>query len=190
MRNNMVDLETLGKVPGCAILSIGVVAFAFGHVEHGEEIMDSGFYTVVNRQSCFDNFLHSDPETMTWWDDQSEAARVVLHESMELSKSTPLPDALDALNAYVTSFGGKDARVWGNGSDFDNAILAAAFHACGKKPAWNFWNNRCYRTLKNLDMRGTKAERVGTYHNALDDAKTQALHARQIARDLDLTGIN
>ena len=68
-------------------------------------------------------------------------------------------------------------KLWGNGSDFDNVLMITACEAAGVKPAWKFYNHRCHRTLKNLCRSVTMPERVGTYHNALDDAKTQALHA-------------
>jgi len=62
------------------------------------------------------------------------------------------------------------------GSDFDNAILYAAYAASGLEQAWEYWNSRCFRTLKAL-VPHVKMEKGGVAHNALDDAKNQALHA-------------
>jgi hypothetical protein len=69
-----------------------------------------------------------------------------------------------------------EVNVWGNGAAFGNVILRSAYAACGLLPPWEFWNDRCYRTLKNLRP-DIKLERSGTHHNALDDAITQAEHA-------------
>jgi len=71
------------------------------------------------------------------------------------------------------------ATLWGNGSTFDNVILSNAYRAIGVKQPWDFWNDRCYRTLKSLYPH-VKLERSGVAHNALDDAKSQAMHAVRI----------
>jgi hypothetical protein len=40
-------------------------------------------------------------------------------------------------------------RIWGNGANFDNPLLACAFEAAGVRPCYKFFNERCYRTVKN-----------------------------------------
>lgn len=52
--------------------------------------------------------------------------------------------------------------------------------AAGLEQPWAFWNDRCYRTLKARSE--LKIARTGTHHNALDDAKSQALHLITIWR--------
>lgn len=178
MKDVMVDLETLGNTPGSAFLSIGAVAF---DPDTGE-IDDPGFYSVVNVHSCVIAGLRFDQDTLDWWAKQSEAARQVLKEAW--SPNAPrLADALHGFSRYVHEHGGASARVWGNGADFDNALLTAAFKAAGIAPGWKFWNSRCFRTLKNLYPKIT-VERIGTFHNALDDAKTQAVHALRIFAEM------
>jgi hypothetical protein len=175
MSNVMNDLETLGSRPGCAILSIGAVAF---HTDKPWKTqLGPEFYVVINRDSCRRAGLHEDVDTLAWWAKQSEeASRVIaLAEKSEVS----LKQGLNQLTTYLTQFGLRRVKVWGNGADFDNAILACAYAAVGLKLPWDFWNNRCYRTLKNLVL-SPKLKREGTYHNALDDAKTQANHAIEL----------
>jgi exodeoxyribonuclease VIII len=162
----MVDLETLGNRPGCKILSIGAVAF-------GPEGLGEEFYVVVDRESQTDFGLHEDASTIEWWDKQTVEAKSVL---IEAEDGEPLSRCLLNFNAYLARFGMSDIKLWGNGSDFDNAILISCYAATKQQAGWKFWNNRCYRTLKSLHP-GVKLNRTGTYHNALDDAKTQALHA-------------
>jgi hypothetical protein len=174
MDNIMVDLETLGRRAGCSILSIGVVAFCPDSGKLGDEL-----YIVVQRKSCVEAGLHEDDDTLRWWAGQTEAARQVLIDAETSKKAVPLDKALEQLSAFITHHGGKNAKVWGNGADFDNAILTACYAAVKQTQPWDFWNNRCYRTLKSL-VRGPKLQRVGTYHNALDDAKSQALHAIEL----------
>lgn len=83
---------------------------------------------------------------------------------------------LSNFNIFLDSCCDKDSRLlWGNGSDFDNVILASAYRSCNLEVPWKFWNNRCYRTVKALRP-DIKIHRSGTYHNALDDAVSQAEH--------------
>lgn len=182
--NVMVDLETRGTVPGCIILSIGAVAYSTRSGELGKE-----FYTVVSTPSCKEAFLFEQADTMAWWGKQSEQARAVLRQS-EMDSAPTLRDALTYFNNWLASLGDKkNLYVYGNGADFDNPLLASAYHAVGMKQGWASYNGRCYRTLKSLPavlgltcppiQRGT-----GTHHNALDDAKAQALHAIEIMKVL------
>ena len=69
----------------------------------------------------------------------------------------------------------KHLYVWGNGAAFDNAILSTAYDICDWPQPWMFWNDRCYRTMK-AQHRDVDFVRLGTYHNALDDAESQAEH--------------
>lgn len=185
MLDVMGDLETLGHVPGFVILSIGAIAFdEAGLCGDG----DDGFYCVVHRPSCEEAFLSVSPETEAWWRRQAADAQEVLEQSLNPAASLPLAVALERFNTFLGRFGGrKNVRLWGNGSDFDNAGLACAYDAVKIKPGWEFWNNRCYRTLKNLAPE-VNMDRDGTYHNAFDDARSQAKHAIRIleARGLSL----
>lgn len=174
MEHVMIDLETLGRRAGCAILSIGAVAFDAKAKELGPEL-----YTVVRLDSCEKAGLHIDPDTIAWWEKQSPEAQKVLKQARAARGNKVLPKALEELNKYLSQFDLKKVKVWGNGSDFDNAILTACYAAIGQNIPWEFWNNRCYRTLKSLKPQ-VKLARQGTYHNALDDAKSQAAHAIQL----------
>lgn len=174
MQDVMVDLETLGTVPGCSILSIGAVAF-----DEFDVLEEDGFYTAVSSKSCQEAGLHEDEETKKWWSNQSEAARKVLDDAGRVGTPS-LITALTALGHFIDKF--NNARVWGNGADFDNPIIAVAARAVGLQPKklWKPYNGRCYRTVKNQypDIRMVRS--VGTYHNALDDSINQARHLQQI----------
>lgn len=175
MQNIMIDLETWGSCPGCGIVSIGAVAFC-----PINKTVDGGYYIVVGRESCQEVYLAESDDTKAWWAKQAEEAKQVLALTEDVKASVPVKLALEQLNRYVGRYGGfKNCKVWGNGADFDNAILAAAYDACDMKPAWAFWNNRCYRTIKNLAP-DIKIVREGTYHNALDDARSQVSHLFQV----------
>lgn len=166
----MLDLETLGTRPGCVVLSIGAVSFEYTS-GLGEE-----FYVVINQKSCEAAGLTADRATLGWWMSKSPEAREVLTQSRK--GGVPLVEAVEQFTSYVKKFD-SEVRVWGCGSDFDNPIVSHLYHVLGKRQPWKYPNNRCYRTLKNL-VPAIPMERVGTYHNALDDAKSQALHAIKI----------
>lgn len=170
MKHVMVDLETLGTAPGCVILSVGAVEF------DPAEGLGREFYAVIHTESCTDAGLFIDPDTKAWWDKQKAEARQVLEDAEDENVSNSLSAVLKEFGAWLP----KGAIVWGNGADFDNPILSAAYKAVGEKQPWGNWNGRCYRTLKNM-FPAVKLVREGTYHNALSDAISQAKHAIAIA---------
>lgn len=168
MTNNiMLDLETFGTGPNSVIRSIGAVRF-------DEQGIKDSFDVNICHGSCLNYGLKVDQKTFEWWDCQSEEAQ----SYFENTEKKPLNDALDLFKEWL----GPDAIVWGNGSDFDNVILSNAYNKVQKDIPWNFWNNRCYRTIKALN-KDVEFERLGTYHNAVDDAKSQALHLIKILRN-------
>ena len=174
----MVDLETLGTRAGCVILSIGAVVFDPKADSVGEE-----FYSVISARSCLNRGLVVDDSTLRWWTLQTDEAQSVLKMAQD-PRSRSLETVLGDFNMWLETLGSKkNIEVYGNGSDFDNAILYAAYAACTMDANWHFWNSRCFRTLKNLTSIKADA-RIGVHHNALDDAKFQALHANKILRYL------
>lgn len=166
-KNVMVDLETMGNTPGCAIISIGAVEFS-------EEGLGSEFYCTIDLEDSVKCGLHIDVSTLKWWLAQKPEA---LSEAMKGELS--LSQALTSFRGWLDDNDLRGAAIWGNGSDFDNVLLSRAYAAISMELPWKFYMNRCYRTLKGLSPQ-VKLQRVGTFHNALDDAKSQALHAIQI----------
>ena len=177
MNRVMLDLETYGVSAGCGILSIGAVFFSASE----EEWKGPTFYSAINAESVEKHGLRKDPDTMKWWDQQGSAAREVWEQ---VKTAPPLEDVLADFGVWLKEkYTGKDVQVWGNGADFDNPILSACYAAVGWKQPWGAWSGRCYRTLKGLRP-DIKLVRQGTYHNALDDAVSQAEHAVRILKAL------
>lgn len=160
----MVDLETVNNKPTSGILSIGAC-----RVNWDADLADTPFYMAVQVQTSLDLGLTQSADTMAWWAKQSEEARAVFTDPNAVS----VQDALTCFAMYLKSFG--KVRLWGNGSDFDNAILINAYDRMGVDAPWDFWNNRCFRTVKSVHGdRLPKMARRGTHHNALHDAIHQA----------------
>lgn len=160
----MLDIETLGNRPGSVLLSIGAVKFGGG--ELGAE-----FYERIDAASCVALGMRLDAATVLWWFGQSAAALVEA-----AMPGAPLGDVLERFAAWL---GDPEAEIWGKGSDFDNVLVASAYHAARQPLPWKFWNNRCYRTIAAMSPL-VKPERIGLAHHALDDAKTQAAHLMKI----------
>jgi hypothetical protein len=171
MMNVMVDLETLGTRPGCIVLSIGAVEF-------DERGIGREFYAEILQDSSRLYGLHADPSTLGWWRKQNDAARAVLTRTE--NEGDKLPAALQKFSDWCHEITNtNNLAVWGDGASFDNPILVECYRVTGLYPPWRFWNDRCYRTLKNLGLMAPVV-REGTYHHALDDARVQARHASKI----------
>jgi len=169
----MIDLETMGTGPLSAIVSIGAVSFSFRR----QEIIDR-FYSVVDLNSATANGGHIDPDTVMWWLKQSDQARqAISHGQVHVNV------ALLKFNEWFckqNDGNSEEVTVWGNGSDFDNVILASTYEMADIEIPWNFRKNRCYRTVINLypNIRFFTDHfiRIGDHHNALNDAESQAWH--------------
>jgi len=160
----MLDLETWGTAPGCALRSIGAVAFdpsdEFAGGEH--------FYANIERESCEAYGLTVDPKTVEWWERQSREAREAL-----LTDPHPLMLVVTEFHAWWRRIGA--TYVWSNGANFDEPIWSAVSRAVGADVPWQFWNVRDTRTIWDAaGINPKKIARSGTAHNAFADAKHQA----------------
>lgn len=179
-RHVMIDLETLGICHTAAIFAIGAVKFD----PYDTEAPMERFVVGVDPQSCQDAKLIIEGRTVMWWlhPDRAAARTAVL--------GLPYVDLWSALSGFAEWFG-EPKPVWGNGANFDNVVLRNAYNAAGIAPPWFFYNDRCYRTLKNM-YSGIKAEMPKidftelTPHSPLDDAVAQAKHLQQIVKALSV----
>jgi hypothetical protein len=164
--NLMLDLETLGTKPGCVILSIAAVPFNMPYDV-------DPFYRKISPESAADVGLITDPATMEWWKKQGDAAR---DEAFSGTEDVKL--VLTDFAQYISDMPSAP-KIWGNGSDFDNPILAAAYHICEMRVPWSFRDNRCFRTLKSeFDFLPYTPPQIA--HNALQDAMAQATQMNKI----------
>ena len=157
----MIDIETLGTAPGSVVLSIGAVAFDAETGEFGEE-----YYAAIDPHSAVAAGLKIDVSTVLWWMEQSEEAR-----KAAFSGECLLSWALVEFGDYVRRVEAR--RVWAKPPSFDLVLLESAFRACAIDIPWHYRTPRDCRTL--FDLTHATQPDVGTAHNALDDAKSQAL---------------
>lgn len=173
--NVMLDLETWGTAPGCAIRSVGAIMFD----PHGDE-MGAEFYMNVNAQSCQEKGLPMEEATVEWWRRQSQQAQDALAENQR-----PIVDVVVTFHQWFRRNGG--IFVWSQGGNFDEPLWSAVCRAVGLQPPWKFWDTRCTRTA--YDMGGfdpRSIRRQGTYHNALDDARHQARCVQAAYRNVEV----
>lgn len=165
----MVDLETMGTGRWSPIIAIGAVRFEVGPMKAMVP-----FYQAIKLESCIKVGLRCTADEIMWWMKQSDEAKKVFEDP----EAVDLPLALDAFTDWLNS---RPDRLWGNSAAFDLGLLADAYKACSKEVPWQFYNERCYRTIKSLPAYDNiKIKRYGTHHNALDDAISQAHHCRDI----------
>ena len=169
----MIDNETLGQHADSVIISVGAVGF-----DPTTGVLDQpmGARLSIDEQLRMGRKITE--STLVWWMKQGGTAKALFEESPESVTS-----AITRLAAYIRK-NGPDVRVWGCGSDFDNAQLQHLYNQMDFPLPWNFWNNRCYRTLKELNKTIKWDLPPAVAHNAIADAMAQARHACKILKTL------
>ena len=167
MQDVMIDLETLDTRSTAVILSIGAVRF-------GPEEIGPTFHQAITIESNLDVGRTVSGSTLMWWLDQDALARKAVINAVR----QPLSDVLNQLSKFIKP----TDKVWGNGASFDNSIIANAYQCVGLPLPWQYWNDRCFRTMKATYNHAPKPPFVGTEHDALDDAVNQAEHLQEIWR--------
>ena len=163
MRNNaMVDLETLGNKPGCAVISIGAVFFDQSGIDEGDT-----FYQVLDVADQLKRGLTLDAGTLKWWMGQRDAAKKVFSE-----KGAPVKEALEGFSEWCSQR--DEVVIWGKGANFDPPIIEHLFIEYGIDIPWSFRNVRCFRTFEALFCRNNNVPFGDGAHNALYDAVYQA----------------
>ncbi|EET6871371.1 exonuclease, partial [Escherichia coli] len=157
----MIDIETMGKNPNAAIISIGAIFFDPQTGDMGPE-----FSKTIDLDTAGGVI---DRDVIKWWLKQSREA-----QSAILTDEIPLDDALLQLREFIAENSGEFfVQVWGNGANFDNVILRRSYERQGIPCPWHYHNDRDVRTIVELgkaidfDAR-TAIPFEGERHNALD----------------------
>lgn len=131
----MLDLETLGKKPGCVVLSIGAVLF---DPYEGVLMPNGHFYTSINSRYAQNIGLQIEADTLLWWLRQDEHVRAAA-----FSGELTCHEAVSSFAAYIEHVD----FVWSHGAAFDIPILDAVFDRCGIKTPWDHRGVQDTRTL-------------------------------------------
>ncbi|MCV1687500.1 3'-5' exoribonuclease [Escherichia coli] len=173
----MIDLETMGKNPDAAIISIGAIFFDPQTGDMGPE-----FSKTIDLETAGGVI---DRDTIKWWLKQSREA-----QSAIMTDEIPLDDALLQLREFIDENSDEFfVQVWGNGANFDNTILRRSYERQEIPCPWRYHNDRDVHTIVELgkaidfDAR-TAIPFEGERHNALDDARYQAKYVSAIWQKL------
>ena len=168
----MIDLETFGMPPDGLIVSIGAVKFDPDTVK----IVDR-FHLAIDPELCRDQHFTIDPGTVKWWlDPKRDAPRQVWLDQPKFDPGT-------ALAGFLDWYGPATMPTWGNAVTFDIILMKSAFKALHLGCPWQFWDERCHRTLKTIPpeivtkrsfQMGIMHAGSGVLHTALFDAEVQA----------------
>lgn len=166
----MIDFETLHTLAHAAILSIGAVKF------NEQNIADDAFYRIITIDSNLAEGRGVSESTLGWWLKQDEKAKAIF----DAPNKVTLDLALAEFRAWFgTSHEADHVKVWSNGASFDIPMMAHAYGNQGTP--WKFYNERCFRTIKNMQAAKNVPAPVNQgAHNALYDAIAQAQHLQAI----------
>jgi hypothetical protein len=193
--NIMVDIETLGTNEDSVILQIGAVAFDV-YNEKEAEPFEGWFLTDLLVSDQIRTYKRTvDNETLIWWMDSvgPKARTSVLERDGFNGLVCSTYNALEDFNTFVSmhkdEIGTSNTGnfIWSNSPSFDLAIIKNAMRQCDIKPVWNHWDERDVRTMDHLNKTlklGLNKKIEGVAHNALDDAKGQAIYVMQITDKL------
>jgi hypothetical protein len=158
----MLDLESLGTQPDCAILTLGAVKFdpytpdSFG---------DSLYFRIdVDEQLALGRRVQQD--TLEWWGRQADDVR---EEALGEEGRISLTDMYRQLNRFTVGVN----NIWCQGPAFDIVILENIYRQMGWPTPWQFWQIRDSRTLFGVHGDPREKNKAGL-HNALEDCVSQA----------------
>ena len=180
-RHIIVDLETLDTQPSAVILTAALVAV---EITETECITLGSWYRRIEWWDdglCQEGRSDSD-DTWDWWAKQGSTAQ---HEAINNIDRVGLGLAMHSLNTWLQL---NPYPIWGNGSDFDNAVLQHAFKQQGLR--WPYWRNCCLRSTRNLAKQLGLQVQIPEWptgkikHHALHDAEHEALILAALLRAL------
>lgn len=162
----MLDIETLGNKPNSIIISLSAIVFDddFNEVDFFNEnlnIEQSTKYGFETTQS-----------TLDWWKNQSS-------EAFEISTNNQKDVYSTLCNFANFVYRNNIDYVYGNSVSFDCVLLNCYYDKLHIKRAWDFWQERCFRTFKNtFDFK--EVEFKGVPHFSLDDCRYQVEQLKNI----------
>jgi hypothetical protein len=164
----MLDFETLdvGSMP--ALISVGAVAF---DPYVNDDFID--FERTIDAETCIKVGGSVSFSTIKWWMMQNQEARKKIYkpDTPALSIEKVLLDIRDFIKDN------KIKKVWGHGANFDPVLLDNYYKALDIKVPFMYYNVRDTRTI--FDLTGIKRTEITVKHNALEDARGQAIDVQR-----------
>lgn len=182
----MLDLETLSIKHNAAMISIGAVKFdpygTIGQLGDPANPEYKPFYMTIDMHDVVNvHKFHVDGQTVKWWlsDQVTNEARAALQQDAQPLEVT--------LQKFWEWYGPESLPTWGNGANFDNAILRNAFEELAGIAPFRFYHDRCFRTMKAM-FPHVPYVKPTLAHHALSDAEAQAIHLQKLCNFLHNRG--
>ena len=179
----ILDIETLGSVNNCVILSVGMVAVDSTEDYTFKELIDNGYYAKLDVKSQVDAGRKIYKDTLEWWGQQGKAAQHILKPSpKDMHWSKLREDMISWLTNHDVDT--HTVKVYSRGSHFDFGILHDLFRITeGCEPTelpWRFWNihdsKTVVLTLLGRDVWDMGVEPEGfIHHDCLHDSAREYL---------------
>ena len=170
-RHLMVDLETMAVTPRATILTLGAVIF---DPQTDDSFDDLYLKFDIDDQDKLGREV--DEGTLEWWSKQDPK---IMEEAFSSDGRISLIEGVEAFHKFAW---GCDA-FWSHGSIFDIAMLDDLYRQLNKVTPWHeFWRIRDTRTL--FDQGFYHDMPKGDLHNALADAKRQAIGVQNVNRQI------
>lgn len=182
----MLTTKTLGRDPGCAVMSISAVMFdPTGEDTDAVHRKENQIFTPISSFDSAANGMKSDPDTLRWWKKQP-AWSTIGADCMDSNVS------IEAACMLFQKFHEeqKPVKVWCNSPTFHVPIMAALFQKIGINLPFGYREEMDYRTALELaygdrEMRPQIESKHSFYrHHALGDAINQATALVRALQDI------
>lgn len=182
----MLTTKTLGRDPGCAVMSLGAVMFdPTGNDHDAVYRKENQFFTPISSFDFARHGLKSDPDTLRWWKKQPAWASI----STEcLTSNVNVEAACTNFQRFFEEH--NPVKVWSNSPTFHVPIMATLFEKIGLPLPFRYRDEMDYRTALELaygdrEMRPIVESEHGLFrHHALGDAITQSLNLVRALQDI------
>jgi 3' exoribonuclease, RNase T-like len=176
----MIDIESLSLGPHPVITQLGLQAW---NLADASEYIGTPLHTYLPIDPQISSLIPSrkvSGDTLIWWMEQSDAARMAFKES----RGNDVDELFSLMRHFVRRFntitneGTADYEIWARGPQFDLVAIESLLFQCGIPAPWAYDKVNDLRTLMHLANLKTKDVPMPTglvRHNALDDCRYQIL---------------
>jgi hypothetical protein len=182
MLNVMIDMETMSSRNNAAIASLGAVAFdpELQGAPHAGDLQPANIFSAhldLRQQEG----RHFDGDTIYWWLQQSQEARVALRPRFNVPPEAPA-EVLRQFTKWYSMVG--SGRSWSFGATFDLVLLVDLYRWVGQKCPISYRDQYCARTV--IGLSGVSRPEVPglVSHGAVDDAIVQTIWLQQALQKL------
>lgn len=173
--DGMIDIETMDTLPSSIVLTIGGVKFD----PDGVGVFDEFHYKIEVTEQEDKGRTISDSTMNDFWAKQSPE---VIEAAFSDDDRITVEEMMKNLRAWYAGC----SEIWAHGTTFDITILENLHRQYGKSVPWNFWEISDSRTLFKRLPEDPRKNYTFAAHNALEDARIQALSVQDAIKQLNI----